>query len=78
MIPQNPISRFWIAGLVLVIGSPAVVAVRMMIGQHPDLTDWVYHIIVFLAGLFLLDKERAKELMQSLIPFWRKPNGPAG
>lgn len=46
---------------------------RMMLGQHPVFVDWVYHTLVFVAGLFILDHDRAVELLRSLVPFWKKP-----
>lgn len=46
---------------------------RMLLSQHPDLVDWLYHALVFVAGLFILDHDRAVELLRSLVPFWKKP-----
>lgn len=69
---QRQESHFWIVGIVLVLGSPTLMGVRLMLGQHPDLADWIYHAVVFVAGFFILDKERARDFLSGLVPFWKR------
>lgn len=64
-------SRFWIVGLVLLIGSPAsIVASKFVLHEVPTTADWLFHGLLFLSGLALLDLDTAREIIKS-VRFWR-------
>lgn len=68
-------SRFWIVGLVLLIGSPtSLLAAQFILHEHLGAADYLYHALVFLAGLAIFDKDAAEEVAQA-IRFWRRGNG---
>ena len=65
-------SRFWIVGIVLIFGSVAsVVAQHFVLKERPSVADLVFHGVIFLAGLSLLDRETASSIL-STIKFWKR------
>jgi len=64
-------SRFWVVGLVLLLGSPAsIIASKFVLHEIPTPADWIFHGLVFIGGLALLDLDTAREVLKS-VRFWR-------